>query len=453
MTTAPETRIETWHGVSPARLILAAGEIARQIAARLQDPDATAAHLLGDGGDVPNPYDMQTFSHGLAGVVMLHAELDRIDASAGWDAKADQLIRALCDNIQRHGVVAPGLFTGAAGHGFAIWGASRGETRYPKLLEQIDAGVATAAESLLALASERIGDCAVSDYDVLQGLSGIGRYLLHRTGRPRLRALLDAVLDYLIKLAEPIRHCEIAAPGWFVPAKHQMTAADMSEFPDGSFNTGVSHGISGPLALLSLAMRDGYRRPGQAEAVQRVADWLVEVSVTAAGQGRTWPAQISWRAHASGTKPGASSRNAWCYGAPGITRALYLAGSAMGDDELAAFALASFRQFFCCTSTLDLARSPTLCHGFAGILQIALRLQADSGTADFAQTSDRLAEVLVDLYDPAAPLGYKDVEERGERSFAVTKAGFLTGAAGIALTLATYGAKLAPVWDSAMLIS
>jgi lantibiotic biosynthesis protein len=446
---------EAWHGTAPARLVETCGQISRIIAERLAEPSVVFAHVLGDmdnEGAQAGPYDMQTFSHGLPGVIVLHSELDRAAPAHGWDSHADDLIRALAENIQRHGMAMAGLFVGAAGQAFAIWSASRGATRYQTLLGRIDAGVVTLTGELVAAARGRKGNCAVSDYDVMQGLAGVGRYLLHRADSPRLSPILDATLDYLIGLSEPETRQGVATPGWFVPRQFQMTVADAEEFPDGNFNSGLAHGIAGPLALLSLAHRAGRRRAGQAEAIARMANWLIEVSCSDAEVMR-WPARVSWQAQLDRAPVAASARNAWCYGVPGIARSLYLAGVSLNDARLSRMALASLRNFLLTTPVSNLAVAPTLCHGFSGVLQIALRMGADSGDIDILDAGRFLIETLVQQFDPALPLGYRDTEERSEGLVPVSKAGFLNGAAGVALSLATYGSVQAPVWDSAMLIS
>jgi hypothetical protein len=445
-----------WHGTASRRLVEASRRIASAIAERLADPERVverlAADVAAEGNDGIGPYDVQTFSHGLPGVIALHAELDRMAPERDWDMSADGLIRALADTIQRHGIITAGLFVGASGQAFAIWNASRGETRYRKLLERLDAGVVSLTDGLLSEAWRRRGNCAVSDYDVVQGLSGIGRYLLHRAHFPQIRRVLDATLDYLVELAKPTTRDGIAAPGWFVPQANQMTVADAKEFPSGNFNSGLAHGVAGPLALLSLAYRAGHRRDGQAEAITRIAGWFTDIAVTE-GSATKWPARISWPAHVSGTRKLDSGRNAWCYGVPGIARSLYLAGACLDVASFSRLALASLRHLLGAIPPSELALAPTLCHGLAGILQISLRMAADSGDADVARAARSLVEVMVERYDPTSLLGYEDIEEREDGNAAVAKAGFLTGAAGVALTLATYGSIDPPVWDSALLIS
>jgi lantibiotic biosynthesis protein len=456
MAQALQRDFRAWHGGAPARLVEASGQIARTIAARLADPSIVATHLLGDVGDRDDgrtgPYDMQTFSHGLPGVIVLHSELDRIAPAEGWDSSANRLIHALADTIQQHGMAMAGLFVGASGQAFAIWSASRGETRYQTLMRRIDAGLLSLAEALLVAAQNRKGNCAVSDYDAMQGLTGIGRYLLHRADNPRLRPIREATFDYLSGLSEPITRKGVAAPGWFVPKEHQMTIDDAAEFPHGNFNSGLAHGIAGPLALLSLAFRAGHRRAGHREAIRRMANWLVDISV-GGGEATKWPARISWQAHMDRGPVAVSERNAWCYGVPGIARSLYLAGVALNDPLLSRNALASLRDHLCATRPSKLAMAPTLCHGLTGILQIALRMAADSGDIVIRNAGTRLVEAIVEQYDPTLPLGYRDIEERNDGLVAVSKAGFLNGAAGVALALATYGSIQEPVWDSAMLLS
>jgi len=103
-----------------------------------------------------------------------------------------------------------------------------------------------------------------------------------------------------------------------------------AQHPHGNLNCGLAHGIPGPLATMSLALACDVTVPGLPEAVDRAAGWL-------AGHraddywGVNWPVAVSLIAVGSvvAAEPGRAgepSRSAWCYGAPGVARALWLAG-------------------------------------------------------------------------------------------------------------------------------
>jgi hypothetical protein len=99
-------------------------------------------------------------------------------------------------------------------------------------------------------------------------------------------------------------------------------------FPGGYFNCGMAHGLPGLLAALSLAHIQGYAYPDLREALVYMSDWLLGHCIYDA-RGINWPGGIPLEvAH----NPVALSAltgtwSAWCYGAPGVSRSLWLTGS------------------------------------------------------------------------------------------------------------------------------
>ena len=63
--------------------------------------------------------------------------------------------------------------------------------------------------------------------------------------------------------------------------------------PIGYFNCGLSHGIPGPLALLSVAYKEGVIVEGQKEAIEKIGSWLMS-KVVISSQGKYFPTAISW---------------------------------------------------------------------------------------------------------------------------------------------------------------
>ncbi|OKI49350.1 hypothetical protein A6A27_35035 [Micromonospora sp. CB01531] len=122
---------------------------------------------------------------------------------------------------------------------------------------------------------------------------------------------------------------------------------------------------------------------------------------------------------------------------PGIARALQLAGIALHD---AALLDTAERAMAACLAPgqLGLLVDGSLCHGWAGLLQVAARFARDARTTHVA---DRLAELAGPL------LSGKDLTDG--------QTGLLEGNAGVVLALHTAAAQNAPVsdWDACMLLT
>ena len=104
------------------------------------------------------------------------------------------------------------------------------------------------------------------------------------------------------------------------------------------------------------------------------------------------------------------SRCAWCYGAPGIARALWLAGEALDREDYRGLAISAMEAVFRRPIAQRSIPSPTFCHGIARLLQISLRFANDTGRPVFDEEGRLLIEQLLDRYHPDSLLGFRAVE-------------------------------------------
>ncbi|MGH3190107.1 MAG: lanthionine synthetase LanC family protein [Streptosporangiaceae bacterium] len=370
-----------------------------------------------------------SMAHGLAGTALLHARLSAADpvfavaASRHWE-RAAQLIRRSNDS-------GAGVFADRGGLAASL---IIGSAMLPDPAPH-HAAAQQAARWLSASASriaETMSDPSWAAYDVINGLAGIGRVLLtaradgHHEAEPGLLAALRA-LTSMLSLRDGPR------PGWWIPAsRHPST---VTVHPSGGATTGMAHGVAGPLAFVAAAHAAGHTTSGQEAAIRNAAEWLLQWRTP--GTWR-WPPTITGdqlEGHESPPVPGRS--DAWCYGTPGIARALAIAGLALADPsitEASTTALDSLAQRP--PGQWD-TEGPALCHGTAGVLQSA-------------KTSPALADAS------ASQLTQKIGQEEDPFGFTASP-GLLTGAAGTALALADHGQLPAPPgcssWDALLLLS
>ncbi|MFD7065191.1 lanthionine synthetase LanC family protein [Streptomyces sp. NPDC059906] len=178
----------------------------------------------------------------------------------------------------------------------------------------------------------------------------------------------------------------------------------------GHGNNGMAHGIAGPLAVLSLALRAGISVPGQEEAVSTFATWL----------DRRGTHYWSTAAHLDTEQPSARDpvRQSWCYGRPGIARAQQLAAPALGDPARRGTAEDTVATILTDPLHLTQITDSTLCHGWAGLLTLARAVAADS------LAPARFAPIIQDLHQRLAG-GWGRLP----------KSGFMEGRAGAQLAL------------------
>lgn len=442
-----------------------AARVADTIAERLSDPERVAAVTRASahanaaaGGEYTDLWSPAALTDGNPGVAQLYAELGHDGDHAARTRTHAHLSAAVRDGASVPGM---GLYRGVASIAYAAHRAGRGTGDFATLSGQLDPVLAEGAALTVdqGLARLRAGEPITSwrYYDVIVGTSGIGRLLLARHGRggdERISAALEAVLELLVATATG---ADVDAGGLTVPA--WWSTERFLGLPDapGHLNLGLAHGVGGPLALLSLAWAAGVRVPGQAEAVAAIVELLESWRCTDA-YGSHWPSCVTtdvgreWWA-----EPAHRVRDAWCYGALGLARAVQLAGDALGRTEWTELALDAARGS---VAALDrgFVTDFSLCHGWAGILRIVQRMAADTGDPVLDAALPTLTGRLLAGFDPDAPFGYRYTI----RNFPLgaDRPGYLEGAAGIALALHAVGGAAEPVtdpadtaWDAALLIA
>jgi hypothetical protein len=214
------------------------------------------------------------------------------------------------------------------------------------------------------------------------------------------------------------------------------------------------------LAFLSLAMRAGITAPGLPEAIGQTARWLGE-SRCDDEWGINWPTAVPLvevdspdgpvvTTGKAASAPEGPSRAAWCYGSPGIARALWLAGDALDQDTHRQLALSAMESVFRRPVPVRRIESPTFCHGKAGLLEIALRFAHDTGYSVFVSECRTLAEEVLECYRPESLLGFRNIEYADRE---IDQPGLLDGAPGVALVLLAAATGVEPAWDRVFLLS
>ncbi|MGW4240479.1 lanthionine synthetase LanC family protein [Streptomyces sp. NPDC004749] len=205
-------------------------------------------------------------------------------------------------------------------------------------------------------------------------------------------------------------------------------------------------------SLLALAHDRGFHVPGQLEAMSDVCSWLLAHSGRDAW-GTYWPSAVSPDEEGAGPCPGPRGEDGWCTGTSGIASALRLAAGTLRVPEWMSVADEALTGALRHHHETRARRDPILCHGTAGLLQIAAR----AGRTDLVA---RLLGDLLEMFDPDRPLGFRSPADRvvGPDTEYEQSPGFLIGAVGAALALA-HAAGLAddpangPDWDAALLLS
>jgi hypothetical protein len=182
----------------------------------------------------------QSLADGLAGVALLHLETgNRPEAQAA-------LRRATSGGVS----IAAGasLFYGAPALAFVLAAADDPGLAHARTI--LADGTRTVTRQRLDAAHRRIDQRQrprYAEYDLIRGLTGLG-VTLRRLGD---HDLLRQVLDYLVRLTEPVN----ALPGWWCwngPERTQPPPAG------GHANFGMAHGVAVISCVKSLSQVGGH---------------------------------------------------------------------------------------------------------------------------------------------------------------------------------------------------
>jgi lantibiotic biosynthesis protein len=410
----------------------AAAAMVDELAAALTEPPLLE---YGDDYSPSSPrWRDQSLSKGAAGVAILHG-LRAQNGLADVKPVHAWLARATRDDLTAG--PGAGLWFGAPALAFALHIAAPGT--YLSAMASLDAGVTQLVHTRLETAHARIDDGrrpSQYEFDLTRGLAGLGAYLLNRDPRG---GLLREVLAYLVRLTEPVGAADEAgesAPGWWT---HDSSAHECDPaFAAGEANFGMAHGCCGPLALLSLGLRQGVVVDGQEAAIDRIFRWLEDWRQQAPA-GPWWPERITVNELRTGRpRQDGPLRPSWCYGTPGLARAQQLAALALDDRVRQRAAEDAFARCLADPDQLARISDPALCHGCAGLLATAWHAAADAITpAIAAHLPNLLDTLLAHARDtPPEPLP-----------------GLVEGHAGVALTLHTLATGMHSGWAACLLIN
>lgn len=401
-------------------------DLAEDITAGLTDP-ATA---LDTHASVHTPRP-QSLAGGSAGVALLHTERAFTQPDQ-WTTAYTWLSAAASGALD--GGPSACLFFGVPALAFVTRAATEGTGHYQRALTQLDTATQNLTRVRLTAAHARIdrGERpALAEFDLIRGLTGLGAYHLLHSPEQEVTA---AVLTYLVRLTQPMSGGD-GLPGWWTD--HGPTGQPPADYLGGHGNFGMAHGITGPLALLALALRRGVVVNGHRQAIARICAWL-DAWQHDHPAGPWWPRTITLdearAGHANQAEP---LQPSWCYGTPGIARAQQLAAIATGDT--ARQRTAETALLGCLTDPGQLVRiiDPSLCHGAAGLLHTAWRAAGDDATGKLSACLPNLATLLVERLQTAP----RSIE-------------LLEGNTGAALALHT-AAGTAPQssWDTCLLLA
>lgn len=351
---------------------------------------------------------------------------------------ANKLIAKVARISHRFPYDQPSLYSGTGGFLAIVSMFATTDDRYQRALSSL---VPAYTSQILSqdLSRPWTTEFRHSSFDFLEGAAGqLSTICSVANQHPRhsdaLRKAATHLTEYLLSVTEQDSHGRL---GWLVAPSQYWNPEDTGWAPHGTYNLGFAHGVPGVLSAIAGAHQLDLPLSGIENRIRQLRDWISNASWDADGTGPGWPIQIpAAPSQAPISAPEASqqlARSAWCYGAPGVVSSLVKADAAIRDNASAELCGAAIKRIAETSWNKQSIFSPTLCHGFAGVATIAT-------SCEDAMSTPTLNELKYDCIVQMLELGsVKDqfifANRRAVPADREHDPGFLTGAAGVLLTI------------------
>ena len=233
-----------------------------------------------------------------------------------------------------------------------------------------------------------------STFELIYGFAGVLRCCCDGITDGPCQRLTGEVTNALLRKLQPKTILGQTVPG-FLYMPSEVGAENVSiPAPNGCINYSMSHGIAGTLGALSFA----YRKHPDSVVRQTMESLIPEFlrSQYYVDDIAYWPGWISIEQYLGGTElPHFPSRMSWCYGSPGILRALYLAADALSKEDIKCFSVDEMAKIATMDTSKYIFDSPIVCHGLAGVVLVMRNMYNDTRKKVFASKAREITDMLV----------------------------------------------------------
>lgn len=397
------------------------------------------------------PWGDTSLSHGYPGLICMLSELHYSFPNEPWNEHLHSCIGRLANAISANGIPNQSLFSGSAGICYSILLASQVTNDYHKLREKLHTFLLNKVDTDYLETFRNNPQFPISPffYDHIAGITGILSYLLNFKTDARTFETISSLLRILISMTQPIIKESCSIPGWFIPSEMLFRQEHQNLYPNGCFDTGLAHGISGCLAILSKAAICGIDIPDLKLAIKTIANWMINAQCKIGDLEKIWPGRFGFNSKSTNHLEILSDyyRDGWCYGSPGIAMSLLLAGSALKDRFIYEQSINIMLEVCNRFPQKCGLQCPSFCHGLSGLLAISHQFYLASHDEHFATLSKQLVTSIINKYDEELPLGFKCFASvPRENDILIDNAGLLDGASGIILSLLFYRSRFPRPW-------
>lgn len=384
-------------------------------------------------------YSYFDLSNGLIGNCILLAELERLTGDDKYAHVIHNILKVGLNKSNLLSLNSPSLWSGYTGICLILNCVSNNGTRYKNILLQCEQLLADQIKLKLQQANSNLksNNIQMNDYDIIEGFAGILPYVMCMTeNKVFTQDLKEEMIQYLIDIATLKEIDGELQPSWLINSENQFLEDEKNAYPNGNFNLGHSHGITGVLnSLILITKHNPEIITLTYETIFKLTQWLINYSYRE-GDYVYWDKKMPLENYINFSNSIAkdSINFTWCYGDLMIVNAIWSAGDLMGNEEFKNYAMDQFYKYTEMLKKIDLT-SPTFCHGISGVLYIITEMKKKSQDPIFNEIEEKLINKINTHYNPNNRFGFKDIERYNNEEFQFNKTGILTGTSGVYLVL------------------
>ncbi|OHO72011.1 enterotoxin [Staphylococcus sp. HMSC036D05] len=379
-----------------------------------------------------------TLSHGYPGIILFLNEYQK-NFRINLDELIHKYILRIGEELERR-IEGYSLFSGISGIAFSIDIVSDNSTHYQTILQKLD-------NYLIDFINRKMASINIEanpkKCDVVQGLAGVGRYLLNRVwANPKVVTSLIDIMKYFRDLHYSKNH-------WIISKENQFLNIDKERYSSGNINLGLAHGILGPFSLLALSKLKGIELNNHISLLSDITDYLFKSE---------FQNECGWLDRydiAEMYYPSYAIRNGWCYGDTGVMNTIWLLGMAQKDEELIEKAKNIMIKIIRLNN--DNLISPTFCHGLASHFTILNNVNRYFNIEEVNNYLNLILDKILSYYSSENQFMFHDIEIVNSQTRFKNKVGLLEGQIGILLSLLDYqnsqSNALEKSWKNMFLIS
>jgi hypothetical protein len=153
-----------------------------------------------DSNFIGNNQVNYNIADGYAGIALACSYFDIIFPDEKWDVLGKKCLEITVNSLEKEKELDIGLFSGLSGIAMSAVFLSRNFTRYNNLIKTFDDLLLTKTVKFSETLNTQKDGISRSSYDIINGMSGVGAYLLYKNKTKRVRYALETILRTFVNL-------------------------------------------------------------------------------------------------------------------------------------------------------------------------------------------------------------------------------------------------------------